>query len=177
MAALQATIQFQAEKLGEYRNKAPKRESASTDGPKLMLAMSGGNVFVPEAPDVRDRLTGIHLDVQIWNVGLPSIATEWSLVVIPQGQLPVVAQLARMPELLRAGGPYSSVVLRGSEALDARTRADPVTENITDGPLLFYVPLPKIIVMDPNTRLELTIKDVNGVGKTATKIIGEWLSR
>jgi hypothetical protein len=36
MAALQATIQFQAEKLGEYRNRAPKRESGSTDGPRKM---------------------------------------------------------------------------------------------------------------------------------------------
>lgn len=66
----------------------------------MMVSMLGGNVFVPDAPDMKDRLTGIQINARIWNVGSPSVATEWSLMVVPQGMLPVIAQLTEAPELL-----------------------------------------------------------------------------
>ncbi len=48
--------------------------------------MSGGNVFNPDAPDLRNRLTGIALNLKVWNTGAPCVATDWTLAVIAQGK-------------------------------------------------------------------------------------------
>jgi hypothetical protein len=177
IAVLQATVQFQTEQLTGYRSKPSDSSFHVETEPKMMLSMSGGNVFVPDAPDVRDRLTGIQITAQLWNVGSPSVATEWSLIVVPQGMLPVIAQLITIPELLRASGPINSAVIHGSNALDKRTKATPVRDQIVEGPLLFYASLPQAVVMDPHTRLELTVKDVLGRPTTTTKVMGDWLQR
>jgi hypothetical protein len=64
--------------------------------PELRLSMSGANVFTPDALDVRSRLTGVALDVKVWNTGAPSVATDWTLAVIPQGKTPVLGQLTEI---------------------------------------------------------------------------------
>jgi hypothetical protein len=177
IAVSQATVRFQTEQPTGYRAKASDLSSDFETEPKMMLLMSGGNVCVPDAPDGRDRLTVIQITAQVWNVGSPGVATEWSLMIVPQGTLPVVAQLTEIPELLRASGLINSTVIHGSNALDKRTKANPVRDQIVEGPLLFYVSLPTSVVTDPRTRLELTVKDILWRPTTKSQVTGDRLQR
>jgi hypothetical protein len=151
-------------------------EPPSPKNPDLRRSISeGGNVFIPVAEDlrVRDRFTGIALKAKIWNVGAPSVAIEWSLFVIPQNVTPVVAQLTTIPESLRLEGPINSVI-RASDSLEAKTKTVPVKMTPVEGVLLFVVPLTQEIVLIPSTRLELTVKDINGIETKVSKLIGDW---
>jgi len=92
-----------------------------TAKPNLKLSMYGANVFIPEAPDVRSKLTGIALNVKVWNIGGPTVVTEWNLFITAPGTVPVVAQLTRVPAHLRLGGPVNSAVIQGSDDLEPKT--------------------------------------------------------
>jgi len=149
---------------------------SSVSGPNLMLAMPGGNVFVPEAPGMQDK-TGILLDAKVWNTGAPSVVTEWQLFVIPQNVTPVIAQLTKMPPVLRVEGAVNSFVALESESLERKTRTAPVADMPVDGRLLFYAPLKTAIVLSPETKLKLVAKDVYGKETTVSQRIGDWLHR
>ncbi|MCX6634066.1 MAG: hypothetical protein NT090_03080 [Acidobacteria bacterium] len=99
------------------------------------------------------------------------------LVVIPKGGMPVVAQLTMIPEQLRVGGSINSGVIRASDALDVRTAKYPVAATPVDGTLLFCVPLKKSLVLDPSTRLELSVKDIRESESAARQPMGDWLQR
>jgi hypothetical protein len=166
------TLQAQLSAMPANVSQAP----SPAQKPNLHLSMSGGNVFVPGAPDLRGSLTGIAINAKVWNTGNPSVATEWGLAVIPKGQIPVVAQLTKIPDQLTVGGQYNSVVIRASDALDARTAKEPIS-NPEDGILLFYVKLPKSVVVDPATQLELSVKDIYGTETVVRQLMGNWLQR
>ena len=146
-------------------------------GPALRVSISGANVFAPDAKDVHNRLTGIALNARIWNTGIPSVATEWSLVVVPQNMTPVIAQLTSIPETLQLTGPISTAVIHAADALDTKTLTTPIGAIPVEGVLLFYVPLEREIVINPSTKLELTVKDIYSSETKAIQIIGEWLRR
>ena len=146
--------------------------------PDLKLSLLGGNVFVPGLPDMRERFTGIALNVRVRNAGAPSIAVDWRLFVVPQGGSPVQAQLTQIPEVLRLGGEFNSVVVRSSDDLHVTAARDPIpTGRAMEGTLLFYVPLPKPVVDAPSTRLELSVRDINGSESVATQLQSDWVHR
>jgi len=83
-----------------------------------------------------------------------------------------------IPDNLRlGGGSINSAVIRASDALDVKTAKDPVAATPADGTLLFYVPLKKPVVLDPSTRLELSVKDIHGSESVARQLMGDWLQR
>jgi len=143
--------------------------------PELRLSMSGGNVFVPDAADVRAHLTGIALDVQVWNTGAPSVATGWELSVVPPGFRPVSAQLTAIPEHLQLAGDINSKVLHAADALDVKTGTAPIGSIPVRGTLLFYVKLAQQIILSPSTRLELVVLDVYSSRSIARQTMGNWL--
>jgi hypothetical protein len=145
--------------------------------PELKLAMSGGNVFLPDIPDSQNFRAGLAIDATAWNTGAPSVATAWSLVVIPQGKKPVLAQLTKMPDQIRASGPINSGVIRGSEALDIKTKKEPIQNIPVDGTLLFYVSLEQKVVLEPTTILELSVKDIYGTESLVRQVMGDWWHR
>ena len=149
----------------------------SPDKPELRLSLFGGNVFIPDAPDVRDRLTGIHLRAMIWNTGAPSVATSWALTVVPQAETPVRGQLTAIADRVRAAGSINSAVIRGADALDVKTRRESISATPVEGDLLFYCEIAKEVVMRPTTRLELAVKDIYGKESVFTQLMGDWLSR
>jgi hypothetical protein len=128
--------------------------------PQLRLTVFGGNIFTPNASDVRSRLTGMGLTVQIWNTGSPSVATEWSLVVTPQGKGPVVAQLTKIPEQLIATGKINSSVLRSSDDLSVIAASREIRSIPINGTLLFYVALDQATVLNPTTQIRLAVRDI-----------------
>jgi hypothetical protein len=145
--------------------------------PELRLSMSGGSVFVPNAPDMRSRLTGLALDARVWNTGTPGVATDWVLKVTPKGGEPVVAQLTKIPDRLDLQGPINSTVIHGADELDVRTLRMPISDTPVEGTLLFYVPLDREVVMAGTTRLELTVKDAYGSESGVSQVMGDWVHR
>ena len=111
------------------------RDSNVTDlkKPDLHLAVSGGNVFVP---DGRPELTGVGLDARIWSTGAPSIATGWAMKITPNGGDAVVAQLTAMPNVLSATGPFHSAKLLAANSLETKTRDKQIGRRPVEGVLL-----------------------------------------
>jgi hypothetical protein len=154
-----------------------RRRLLRPEAPDFRLSIEGANVFDSDATDMRDRYSGIALNVTIWNTGAASRAMDWNLFVVPQGIEPVLAQFAQIPEVLRLGGQYNSVVIRRSEALDLKTKNTPLETAPVEGVLLFYVPLKKEMVQAPTTRWELVVKDMYGKESKVTRLIGDWAQR
>ncbi|MFZ1961928.1 MAG: hypothetical protein WAU78_00405 [Roseiarcus sp.] len=142
--------------------------------PELRIAMSGANVFVP---DKIPGVTGIGLDAKIWNTGALSIVTVWSLVVIPNGAKPVVAQLTQMPNVLTANGPFNSARLLAGNSLEAKTKDTTVGDEPVSGVLLFYVQLPQDVVVAPNTVWTLIAKDAFEKETQISQLMGDWIQR
>jgi hypothetical protein len=142
--------------------------------PKMHTLMLGANVF-SQTKSNGQTFTSIALAIQVWNTGKPSIVTDWSLAVIPQGKIPVIAPLIQTPELLKIGGKYNSLVLRGADALDSKLKISKVTTDLITGTLLFCVDLPQDIVLNGNTRFELTATDLYGnQSPPSVKYIRDW---
>lgn len=150
--------------------------TSTSDRPQIMLSLLGGNIFNPKAPDLR-FLTGIALDVRIWNNGRPSPITEWRLTVIPPGRSPAIAQLTEISDLLRLGGAKNSAVLRTADDLSRKLAHEDVGTKPTDGTVLFYVKLDKPLVMLDETQIELSVKDLFGKETVVKQRMGDWLSR
>ncbi len=143
---------------------------------ELRLSMLGGNIFIPD--NVNEQiLTGIALNVRVWNTGAPSFVSSWSLMVIPHGEIPILAQLIRMPELLRVNGMHNNAVIRAIDALDLKVNTTSVGTTPVEGTLLFYVKLSQKIVLDNDTRLELIATDMYEKETRKVQRIGDWLHR
>lgn len=145
--------------------------------PKLAISMLGANVFIPEADDVRDNLTGIAIEARVWNTGTPSTVTKWSLKILPSGSQPVLAQFTKMPEQLSIKGQFNNAQLTAAMSLETKTSFNNVTSELVQGMLLFYVQLPKKIAIAPTTLWELTAADVLGHEVTTSQTVGDWLTR
>ncbi len=144
---------------------------------KLSVLMLGGNVFVPNGSDMQEQLTGIALTGKVWNTGTPSVAVEWSLTVTLKGQAAVSAQWTQIPEVLTLNGTPNSTVIHSSDALDKKTANSPIGDTPIEGTLLFYGKLPKTAVLDPSTRLDLSVRDIYGDIASSTHLVGDWLQR
>jgi hypothetical protein len=120
-------------------------------------------------------LTGIVLDVDIRNSGMPSIATGWKLDVTPRGQSPAAAQYEAIPAApLEVGNPPFTV--RAKEGLADKVVKKPIPyEKVVSGRLLFYVRLPLAVVQDQSTRLTLKVQDIAGNVFSTSDLVGDWL--
>jgi hypothetical protein len=154
-----------------------KASPVAAQKPDLKISASGGNVFNPDAPDWKNGYTGIGLTTRIWNTGAPSIAIDWSLFVVPKGKTPVRAQLTAIPDALTVGGSNNSSILRKADALDIMTIKNQVQSTVIEGTLLFYVPIPRTIVLDKDTELELSVRDAYGTESKWNQRMGDWLKR
>jgi hypothetical protein len=145
--------------------------------PQLHLTAQGANLFTPDAPDIRDILSGIVLDAMIWNTGAPSIAVDWSLIIrIPNGD--IVAQLTAFPEKLTLNrSSHGQTIFTSADELDLKTIKETVGPVATSGRLLFYARVSLEELKNPSTQLILSVKDALGTATTVTKKIGDWLSR
>jgi len=159
------------------QTKAPRMDTGGpSTKPELKVLMTGANIFIPNAPDMRRHLTGLAIDVRVWNTAKPSIATDWGLSVIAGGRI-VKAQLTRIPDELRVSGTINSTVIHASQDLSMKTSKEPVGNTVQEGTLLFYVNLDKATVVSASTQLELSVKDENGAASTARQSVGDWLQR
>jgi hypothetical protein len=150
-------------------------QQTNLEKPELRLSLTRGNAFTPSTFSTHHSLTGVALNVKVWNTGVPSAATDWKLEVIPQGESPVQGQLSVIPEQLRVGGWFNSTVIHASDSLDEKIKSGPISSTPVDGTLLFYVHLKKKVIVDPNTKLELSVKDAYGNESAVASTMGNWL--
>ena len=134
----------------------------------------GAKVFLP---DGEPSLTGIALDVRVWNTGKPSRIVQWSLAVVPQGAMPIFAQHTKMPNTLTAGGEKNSLALRASDSLDDRTLTTDVGLEPLSDRILFYVPLEKEIAGAGRTLWDMTAEDLFQQTVRSAQKVGDWISR
>jgi hypothetical protein len=158
---------------------AQKPVIARTDErPNIKLSLLGGNVFVPDAPDIKNTLTGITLRARVWNIGKPSIGIEWSLSVLLPNKAPVLAQLTAIPEKLSLSGERSGKTSISSvNELDVKTIKTAISTDVVEGDLLFYVKAKRAEILDNDTVLELSVKDAYGKTFRTRQRIGDWLAR
>jgi len=170
------TAIFLGRELGLLGNRSPRQltEVYALQKPELHLTIMGGNVFVP---DTVPGWTGIGLNARIWNTGTPSTATSWSMVVIPNGGQRVVAQLTEIPNVLLAKGQVNSAKLLAEDSLETKTISTQIGMTPISGTLLFYVALPQVVVNDPGTVWEISVKDVYEKETTVHLLVGNWLQR
>lgn len=142
--------------------------------PDMHLAISGANVFVPDA---KPNWTGIAIDAQVWNTGTPSIATGWAMKIIPNGGAAVTAQLTAMPNVLSATGPFNSANLLATNSLERKATHDKVGETPVNGVLLFYTTLSKDVAQAPDTVWEVSVRDIYERETKVSHLVGDWLQR
>ncbi len=146
--------------------------------PVFTIVARGGNVFIP---DQDQGVTGIALEIQVRNAGLPSIAVDWAMsLVIPGESHPIKAQLTHPPARLTLHGPAGTRVLTESDfSLELAASKTPLRVNDppVQGWLLFYVELPKSKVMNPQTIIEVSANDYMGARFSTRQTMGDWMRR
>jgi hypothetical protein len=153
----------------------PSAASAPANSAHLTMTAEGASFYTSPSDD---SLTGIVLDVQIKNSGLPSKATGWRLQVTPKGAPPVAAQYSAIPKdgLKLPGDP--PVIVRVSEGLADKVLKKQIQyEQVVSGRLLFYVSLPLAVVQDPATKLTLSVQDITGNTFSTELLVGDWMHR
>jgi hypothetical protein len=153
---------------------APSANTASNTSVHFTLNAEGASFYA--SPSDPKSSTGIVLDAQIRNSGMPSRATGWKLTVTPKSGTPAAAQYEKtIPKELTFGDPPQ--ILRASEGLaDKVLKKSLQNGQVQSGRLLFYVRLPLATVQDPATKLTLSVQDIAGNPySTAPLVVGDWL--
>lgn len=124
---------------------------------KFLLTVGPPDIFISP-----NSLTGVLITASIWNVGKPSIATQWSLTVIPRnGLVPVTRDSIPInPAGLRVGGANSGFAVSEDEDISIKTRRQKVTETPVNGSARFYIPLPQAVV--EKSSIKLSVRDLSG---------------
>jgi len=170
-----ATIEHQRELLAGHREREEKTKETIAEikkRPEFHLILLGINTF---SPDGALGITGINIRARLWNTGAPSVAIVWSLVVLPKGQVPILAQYHQKPETMRAAGDFQSSIMRASDGLDSKTSTNAVGEMPIDGDILFYARMPLEVARHPETWIEMAVKDKYERDTVAKQKIGDWL--
>jgi hypothetical protein len=152
---------------------APTAAAPAPENGAHLTMTAGGASFYTSPSD--ESLTGIVLDVQIKNSGLPSKATGWRLKVTPKTGGAVAAQYFAIPKQLTVPGD-PPVIVRASESLAEKVLSKPIQyEQVVSGRLLFYASLPLAVVQDPATKLTLSVQDITGNAFSTELLVGDWL--
>ena len=151
-------------------------ETAETAEPtNFKISLLGGNVFIP---DSNKNFTGIALEVQIRNSGQPSIAIDWKLNIIRNGQ-PYPAQFAKPPPKLTLQGEKTGriIVRRSNLQLPELAAMKPLRLEDTpiQGGILFYIRMPQADILAAETILELSVEDITGKRFFTRQKIGDWM--
>jgi hypothetical protein len=149
-------------KVPPHNAMATQTEPMTSRSPQFkLLFLDSGNVFMYSPPGLRNAITGITLDAKIWNIGAPSIVSNWTITVAPaDGGDPVGGQSIPIKRLMHLNGRYSTATITPSSSLAAKTEFAKVGQTPIEGTLLFYVPLSQKSVL--NSKITLTAKDLYG---------------
>lgn len=143
---------------------------ASSHQPALKLALSGGNIFVPDAAK---NLTGIALNTSVWNIGAPSAAIAWGIEVVgANGRRASTHAHAIPPKITLRGAPDCEILSESSLIEKTKT---PVTKEPITGVLLFYVDMPKDQIEHPAATLEVWVTDIFGARTAVKQGMKSWL--
>lgn len=155
-----------------WKTRAGPVEKDKVEQPRFKLTLLGGNIFVP---DQAPELTGIALDLRIWNLGVPSAAHSWRLAIRLANGNAVEAQFTKIPKTLRLKGPGGHVTIKETDSIDEKTKNQDIGRHPIEGIALFYTPTDKASV--ENSEVALSVEDIFGNRTIATKKMSEWLKR
>ncbi|GEM_PF-3969495 len=141
--------------------------------PQLRLIVQGANIF---QLDQKPTWTGIMVHARIWNTGAPSVVTEWSMAIIPNGAPAVAAQFTKFPVELVVSGAAGSRKFTQTDSLDMKTDATLVNDVPVSGSLFFIVEMPKEVVQAMNTTWIISAKDIHQQETSVTQLVGAWLA-
>ena len=138
--------------------------------PSMGIHIEGGTVFVPTEAS---HLTGIALNAKVWSLAGGAAIIDWGLNIIPKRGDVIKGHLSEIPDKLLMERGDS---IRKSESLVDKLGSQPPPEAPMMGTLLFYIKAPKDIVLDQDTVLELSAKDIHMNNFSVSQRIGDWLS-
>src|SRR5215813_7055229 len=162
-------------------NSSPSSDTSSSSSPQpagFKLLLIGAEIYIPKesSGNVIPNVTGFVIDLNLSNTGGPSVATNWQMFVTPKGKSPVEAYFQNQRTFQRQ---LQNVKLNAPHAFsfaDAVSNTPLRTgEQKGPGSLVFFVPLPPPVVKDPDTRIELKVKDLNEQTFTTEKRLGDLL--
>jgi hypothetical protein len=150
-------------------NLAADGVAAAEQLPAFHLELLSINVF---QANMKGKPTGIGIDAKIWNTGAASTAVSWGLTIIPHNGPPTLAQSVDTPEKLSLSG-SSPMVLEKSKSLDYLTSDKAVTSSPLRGTVLFLTDLSREIILNNQTTLQFTVKDIYEKEYSVRKTIAE----
>lgn len=153
---------------GKAIDKAPSTTSSKPD-----FRLTLPNIEIMDVRGSIGQLSGIVLDVEVWNLGEPSVITEWGLRVTPPGMGPIKAHFTMPPPVLR-GGVSQTVIMTAADDLSAKTKFDPVGRAVVPGKLLFYLVAHDSLILNDKTRIELCLKDLYGAETVVSQELEKW---
>jgi len=162
-------------------NSSPSSDinSSSPSQPaNFKVSLLGAEFYIPKASsgNVLPNVTGLVIDLNLSNAGEPSVATNWQMFVTPKGKSPVEAYFQnqrtfqRQLQNVKLNAPHDFSFADAVSNTPLRTG-----EQKGPGSLVFVVPLPPPVVKDPDTRIELKVKDLNEQTFTTEKRLGDLL--
>jgi hypothetical protein len=138
--------------------------------PDFKLSLLGAELFTPKTPKGKlfPKTTGFIIDLEIRNAGAPSIATDWQMSVTPKGKTPIKADFQVLKKT-------NFTVPHDFTFVDAVSKTAIGTGELKGpGSLIFFVPLARPVILDPDTRIEVRVQDINGHTFAAEKRMGDW---
>jgi len=132
----------------------------------------GANIFSPTG---KPRLTGILLELKIWNAAQATFITKVQLTVTTPDASPVLAQLSTVgPAGMTLPGDPPRTFFKDNLLTERLSQPIRASEPPVEGELLFYVAAARTKVLHKDTILELTITDSQNQAKTFRHRRGDW---
>lgn len=136
--------------------------------PKPQLHISIRNINVFEANNASyGKVTGIILEVSIWNTESSTFAVDWRLTATR-------TEKGRVS----AAGPFDLSSMSSEQGLDRRTENISVNDRPVTGKVLFYFradALSRSALLDPRAEIALSVKDAYGNITEDNELTARWL--
>ena len=100
--------------------------------------------------------------ITITNLGLPSGATDWHLIVSIKGEKPFRVNPTPVIGSLRLGTEYKNTVLSEKDLIYEKTLKPIATGEIINGYVLFWIDIEKEKLNSQGTTMEIVFSDVEG---------------
>lgn len=143
--------------------------------PDIRFLLQGGNIYT--SSNDSKPLTGLCLDVKIWNLGGPSFPVTWQLFIRAPGMERTGAHFSKMPEKLYPAGSNSNVILYSRDEIENKMIEGQVPNRPTNGWVLFYAELDQSLISEAETIIDLTMIDQRERHFSCTQRMGDWFTK
>jgi hypothetical protein len=122
-----------------------------------------------------EELTGIILDIKIWNTNAPAALVGCEMKAAVDGKV-FQGQFLKIPDGLSLSGRNGVHLPNPSNSLFDKTAGEKILDNPIDGSLYFIFQISKSLFQKHDTVITITLEDSNGGMHTFTKALGDWIN-